>query len=152
MAIKDRVVAVQDREIRHNWVAKNRWLTWINYSYLFWRFRVACPLVLRTRYTLGWGNNVVDREIIYTHVLYKIHILYNINIIHCTIMLNPPRLIIVSMFINIIIGVPRGEWATPGGTAIPGQPVGWGKQASHSTPHHKNWDNSVRPLGPNISY
>ena len=58
----------------------------------------------------------------------------------------------LNAFNDNIIGVPRGGWASPGGTAIPGQPVGWGKQASHSTPHHKNWDNSIRPLGPNISY
>ena len=33
---------------------------------------------------------------------------------------------------------PRGEWADPGGTAIPGQPVGKSEQAPASSPSAKN--------------
>ena len=40
---------------------------------------------------------------------------------------------------------PRGEWANPGGTAIPGQPVGKSEQAPVSSPRFKNQFNIVDP-------
>ena len=43
VAIKDRALASKDKEFCREWVAKNKS---INYSYLFWCFRVTCPLVL----------------------------------------------------------------------------------------------------------
>ena len=38
---------------------------------------------------------------------------------------------------------PKGEWADPGGTAIPGQPVGKSEQAPASPPKFKNQFNIV---------
>ena len=38
---------------------------------------------------------------------------------------------------------PKGEWADPGGTAIPGQPVGKSEQAPVSSPRFKNQFNIV---------
>ena len=40
---------------------------------------------------------------------------------------------------------PRGEWATPGGTAIPGQPVAKAEQAPDTSPSSKNQFNIVVP-------
>ena len=40
---------------------------------------------------------------------------------------------------------PKGEWAVPGGTAIPGQPVGKSEQAPASSPKFKNQFNIVDP-------
>ena len=42
-----------------------------------------------------------------------------------------------------IVTPKKGDWATPGDTAIPGQPVGWAKQASIHIPSHKNLVNSL---------
>ena len=38
---------------------------------------------------------------------------------------------------------PRGEWATPGGTAIPGQPVAKAEQAPDTSPSSKNQFNII---------
>ena len=40
---------------------------------------------------------------------------------------------------------PRGEWAVPGGTAIPGQPVAKAEQAPDSSPSSKNQFNIEVP-------
>ena len=40
---------------------------------------------------------------------------------------------------------PKGEWADPGGTAIPGQPVGESEQAPVSLPKFKNQFNIIDP-------
>lgn len=41
---------------------------------------------------------------------------------------------------------PRGEWADPGGTAIPGQPVARAEQAPDISPLTKNQFNIVVPM------
>ena len=41
--------------------------------------------------------------------------------------------------------IPRGEWAGPGGTAIPGQPVAKAEQAPDTSPSSKNQFNIVVP-------
>ena len=48
--------------------------------------------------------------------------------------------------------IPQRGWAAPGGTAIPGQPAGWAKQASIRTPKFKNWVNSLGVSDPRSSY
>ena len=40
---------------------------------------------------------------------------------------------------------PQGEWAVPGGTAIPGQPVAKAEQAPDSSPSSKNQFNIEVP-------
>lgn len=49
------------------------------------------------------------------------------------------------LFVIIIIMSPRKEWADPGGTAIPGQPVEKLKQAPKSSPSTKNQFNIEVP-------
>ena len=39
---------------------------------------------------------------------------------------------------NYIIYLPKGRWADPGGTAIPGQPVAKAEQAPNTSPMSKN--------------
>ena len=39
---------------------------------------------------------------------------------------------------TLFICSPRGEWADPGGTAIPGQPVAKVEQAPYTSPKSKN--------------
>jgi len=51
------------------------------------------------------------------------------------------RLVIFFLFMNS----PKGEWADPGGTAIPGQPVGKSEQAPVSSPRFKNQFNIIDP-------
>ena len=45
----------------------------------------------------------------------------------------------------IVFIKPRGEWAGPGGTAIPGQPVAKAEQAPDTSPSSKNQFNIVVP-------
>ena len=47
---------------------------------------------------------------------------------------------VMIVFIN-----PRGEWAGPGGTTIPGQPVAKAEQAPDTSPSSKNQFNIVVP-------
>ena len=48
-------------------------------------------------------------------------------------------------FIFVLCIPPRGEWADPGGTAIPGQPVVKVEQAPGTSPVAKNQFNIVVP-------
>ena len=41
---------------------------------------------------------------------------------------------------------PKGEWADPGGTAIPGQPVAKVEQAPDTSPRFKNQFNIEAPI------
>ena len=52
---------------------------------------------------------------------------------------------ISSLQVMIVIINPRGEWAGPGGTAIPGQPVAKAEQAPDTSPSSKNQFNIVVP-------
>ena len=53
----------------------------------------------------------------------------------------------VRMCVLILISFsPRGEWADPGGTAIPGQPVARAEQAPDISPLTKNQFNIVVPM------
>ena len=65
-----------------------------------------------------------------------------------------PYIWVGSIFIFIFISIlqvmivfinPRGEWAGPGGTAIPGQPVAKAEQAPDTSPSSKNQFNIVVP-------
>ena len=47
------------------------------------------------------------------------------------------------LHLMIVIIIPRGEWAGPGGTAIPGQPVAKAEQAPDTSPSSKNQFNIV---------
>ena len=49
------------------------------------------------------------------------------------------------LFFICIVYSPKGEWADPGGTAIPGQPVGKSEQAPVSSPKFKNQFNIIDP-------
>ena len=49
------------------------------------------------------------------------------------------------VFLYFVFKPPRGEWADPGGTAIPGQPVEKPEQAPESTPMSKNQFNIEVP-------
>lgn len=49
----------------------------------------------------------------------------------------------VCLFFYLFDNSPKGEWADPGGTAIPGQPVGKSEQAPVSSPKFKNQFNIV---------
>jgi len=53
--------------------------------------------------------------------------------------------ILAFYFSFALIYSPKGEWANPGGTAIPGQPVGKSEQAPVSSPKFKNQFNIVDP-------
>ncbi len=45
----------------------------------------------------------------------------------------------------LFVVLPNGEWADPGGTAIPGQPVATAEQAPNTSPSAKNQFNIVDP-------
>ena len=49
------------------------------------------------------------------------------------------------IFFSLFIITPQGEWADPGGTARPGQPVAKVEQAPDTSPHAKNQFNIVVP-------
>jgi len=49
------------------------------------------------------------------------------------------------MFVDLII-LPKGEWADPGGTARPGQPVPKVQQAPDTSPGFKNQSNIEAPI------
>lgn len=51
----------------------------------------------------------------------------------------------LSFFYLFVYSPKKGEWADPGGTAIPGQPVGKSEQAPVSSPKFKNQFNIVDP-------
>ena len=52
------------------------------------------------------------------------------------------------LFLMICNPLKKREWAAPGSTAIPGQPVGRAKQASFLVPSRKNWINSLGAMPP----
>ena len=54
-----------------------------------------------------------------------------------------PCKLIMKRFLSFDLITPRGEWAVPGGTARPGQPVGKSEQAPASSPSSKNQFNIV---------
>ena len=49
-------------------------------------------------------------------------------------------------FLFIRLFSPKGEWADPGGTAIPGQPVAKAEQAPDTSPRFKNQFNIEAPI------
>ena len=65
----------------------------------------------------------------------NIHLQVEIDSEHATRVLMQDDVVDDFFYLNI---TPRGEWADPGGTAIPGQPVGKSEQAPASSPSAKN--------------
>ena len=59
-----------------------------------------------------------------------------------------PNCLQILMFLRLCPPLKKREWAAPGGTAIPGQPVGRVKQASLLVPSCKNWINSLGAMPP----